>query len=214
MTSYGQIEVGRIGMGCCDASDASDVHVLSDICAVTSSPRRIKGPTELHSALTLTVVIPAAPKVLINTELDDCAIFESRRCSCPLGELGLTMHLRDIRSYGKLTDEGVTVLESEWTHVLEDVLPRHFGGSAIDYQLLEEEDEAGLSRITLIVDPGIPIASDADIVRVALEALGQRSLGAEAARQVWSRTGTLRVRRMRPVATGQGKMESIGRARS
>jgi hypothetical protein len=214
MTTYGQVEAGRIGMGCCEADDASDVHVLSDVCSVVMSSRRLPPLVEPRAALDLTVLVPTAPKVILNTGLDDCAILETRTCGCALGRLGLTTHLRSIGSYGKFTSEGVTVLESEIAHIVEAVLPARFGGTAIDYQLLEEEDETGRARVTLVVNPALPMPADAELIRAVLEGLGRESLGAEAARQVWARTGSLTVRRARPVVTARGKMNAVYRVRT
>jgi hypothetical protein len=209
MTAYGQVEAGRIGMGCRDAEAPDDVHVLADVCAVIAS--REGSAAEPLSALHLTVLAPTAPKVLLNAELDDFGILETKACGCPLGRLGLTTHLHNIRSVGKFTGEGVTLLESEMAHIVEEVLPRRFGGTAIDYQVLHEEDEQGMARVTLLVSPDIPIQSDADILRTALDALSHESLGAEAARQIWVQTGTLRVRREHPRPTARGKLAPVYR---
>ena len=43
---------------------------------------------------------------------------------------GFTTHLREVRSYSKLTGEGVTLIGDEMIHLLEHVLPARFGGSA------------------------------------------------------------------------------------
>jgi hypothetical protein len=96
-------------------------------------------------------------------------------------------------------------------HVVEEVLPRRFGGTAIDYQVLQEEDAHGIARVTLLVSPDIAIPSDADVIQTMLDALSHESLGAEAARQIWAQSGTLRVRRERPVATARGKLAPVYR---
>lgn len=58
---------------------------------------------------------------------------------------GFTEHLREIRSFHKLSGEGMTLVGSEMITILEEVLPR-FRGSPLDHQLLEEEDERRGSR--------------------------------------------------------------------
>ena len=73
--------------------------------------------------------------------------------SCPLERYGYTEHISRIRSYSKLTGEGVTLVGSEMLRILEEVLPSRFGGSPLDYQLLEEEDEQGFTRLHLLVSP-------------------------------------------------------------
>ena len=76
-------------------------------------------------------------------------------CGCPLDSLGWTTHLHGIRSFEKLTAGGMTFLDSSVMRVLDEVLPARFGGGPTDYQLLEEEGDDGLSRVTLLVHPAI-----------------------------------------------------------
>ena len=54
-----------------------------------------------------------------------------------------------IRSYEKLTGEGVTFMGSELLTLLEKILPGKFGGSVSDYQLVEEE-AGGATRVSLL----------------------------------------------------------------
>lgn len=70
---------------------------------------------------------------------------------CPLEDLGLTDHLRQVRSFSKLTGEGVTLIGSDVVHILEEVLPARYGGSPLDYQMMEVEDEDGFTRLWLLV---------------------------------------------------------------
>ena len=176
------------------------------MCAVVTYPRQVPCSDVIVPALNVTSLLPAAPKILINAESDDYGILETRSCGCPLEAVGFTTHIREIRSFGKLTGEGVTMVGSEMLHILEDVLPGRFGGSALDYQLIEEEDSEGFTHVSLIVSPEIPIADESQIVSAVLEAMSTESLGAEAARQIWSQTGTLQVRRERPFLTARGKL--------
>ena len=48
-------------------------------------------------------------------------------------------HLHTIRSFEKLTAGGMTFVDTDVVRVLEEVLPRRFGGGPIDYQLIEDE---------------------------------------------------------------------------
>ena len=90
--------------------------------------------------------------------------------------------------------------------VLEKVLPGIFGGSALDYQLLEEEDERGFTRLSLVISPKISIPSEAVVVEAVLDALGRRSVADSLTRAIWARAGTLRIRRMEPIRTARGKL--------
>jgi len=76
----------------------------------------------------------------------------------PAGKLGYTEHLSHIGSYGKLTSEGATLIGDEMLPILEETLPARFRGSPLDYQLCEEEDDQGLSRLTVRVSPNIKLA--------------------------------------------------------
>jgi hypothetical protein len=98
------------------------------------------------------------------------------------------------------------MIGSEMLNILEDVLPSRFGGSPLDYQLLEQEDEQGFTRLYLVVDPQINIPDEQAVVDVTLDALRQTSAQADAARSVWQSAGTLRVRRAKPVWTARGKL--------
>jgi hypothetical protein len=89
--------------------------------------------------------------------------------------------------------------------ILEEVLPARFGGPSLDYQLLEEEDERGFTRLSLIVSPRIEVADESRVVQTVLDALGKSSTAADIARAVWTQAGTLRVKRMEPILTSRGK---------
>ena len=39
--------------------------------------------------------------------------------------------------------------------ILEEVLPKRFGGTPLDYQLLESEDGGGLTRVSLLIGPAV-----------------------------------------------------------
>jgi len=114
--------------------------------------------------------------------------------------------LRLVRSFSKLTGEGVTLVGSEMIRILEEVLPARFGGSPLDYQLLEEEDERGFTRLSLLVHPRIEIADEAVVIEAVQEALRESSVAADLARAIWDHAGALRVKREEPVWTARGKL--------
>ena len=82
---------------------------------------------------------------MINVESDDYGVLVKRDCGCPFGSLGFDQHLHGIRSYDKLTSEGMTFLGGELITLVEEILPARFGGHPTDYQFVEEE-EGGLKR--------------------------------------------------------------------
>ena len=205
MTDYGAAEAGRFAVACAKARDETDVHLLVDAYAFITWPRQVSDAGPTVDSFHVTHLHPSASKLLLNVELDDYGLLEERSCGCPLDTHGLRVHLRQIRSFAKLTGEGVTLVGCEMVHILEDVLPARFGGSSLDYQLVEEEDEAGLTRLTLLVSPSVPIADEREVIEAIHAALARESLAADMARAFWAQAGTLRVRREAPRVGSGGK---------
>jgi hypothetical protein len=91
-------------------------------------------------------------------------------------------------------------------HILQEVLPVRFGGSPLDYQLLEQEDERGFTRLSLLVSPKVEIENESEVIEAVLEALRRGSVAADLARSIWSQAGTLHLKRMEPIWTARGKL--------
>ena len=206
MSGYWFTEVGAVGMGCARPVDENDIHLFKDCLALIQCPRQVPGTDIIVDAFHFTSLLPTAPKLMLNVESDDYGVIESRSCGCPLEAYGFTEHLRHIRSFRKLTGEGVTLVGSEMIHILEEVLPARFGGSPLDYQLLEEEDESGFTRLSLLISPRIEIADETAVIEAMLEALGQSSVAADLARAIWSQAEALQVKREEPIWTARGKL--------
>ena len=206
MPGYWFTEVGAVGMGCARPADENDIHLFRDAVALTQHPRQVSDTAFSVDAFYFTSLLPTAPKLMLNVESDDYGVIEQRCCGCLLESYGFTEHLRHIRSFSKLTGEGVSLVGSEMVRILEEVLPARFGGSPLDYQLLEEEDEQGFTRLILVVSPKIKVADETEVIEVVLEALRQSSVAADLARAVWSQAQTLRVKRMEPLLTARGKL--------
>jgi hypothetical protein len=193
---YSMSELGPVAMACADGAAVDDVHILLSKVAII---RRADG------ALLFTSLDPSCPKQMFNTETGDTATMEQRSCGCVFGELGFDLHLRGIRSYEKLTSEGTHFLGMELLALLEEVLPKAFGGAPSDYQLVEEE-ERGLSRVTLVVSPRIGAVDEEQVRRTALGFLSGQSRGHGVMTSVWQDGSTLRVARREPYVTGAGKI--------
>ena len=193
-------EVGRVGMGCARPVDGNDLHFRKDGLALIQYPRSVLG-SRIVNAFYFTTLLPTAPKVLLNVESDDYGVIEQRSCGCLLEQYGFTDHLREIRSFRKLTGEGVTLVGGDMERILDEVLPARFGGSPLDYQFIEEEDGNGFTRLTLAVSPKVQIADEAAVVDVVL-----RALPGDNVRALWEQAKTLRVKRMEPVSTSRGKI--------
>ena len=199
-------EAGVVGQSCAHPIDENDIHFFKDVLALIQYPTKVPGSDMVVDAFHFTSLLPTAPKLLLNVESDDYGVIEERRCGCPLEAYDYTEHLRHIRSFRKLKGEGVTLVGSEMVRILQDVLPARYGGSPLDYQLLEEEGMNGFTRLTLLVSPKIEIHDEQQVIETVLEALGQGSVSADLARAMWRKAGTLRVKRSEPIWTARGKL--------
>lgn len=197
---------GRAGAACVNPADQTDVHFLSDRRALIQYPRKVPGSDLVVDAFNFTMLSPGAPKVLLNVETDDFGVIETRSCGCPLEELGYKTHLRDIYSFSKLTGEGVTLVGSEMIRILEEVLPSRFGGGPLDYQLIEEEGEQSLTRLSLVIHPRVKIEDESQVISAVLKELSKRDGAASMAGTIWAQSGTFRIRRMEPIGTARGKL--------
>jgi hypothetical protein len=213
-TSFAQSEAGRIGEGCCAPSDPTDVHLLTGFCAMISHPRELSEPAARVETLHLTTILPQAPIIMLNTELDDCGTIEQRACGCPLHELGMDIHLRNIYSYDKLTAEGVTVLGSDMVRILEEVLPTRIGGTSQDYQFLEAENAEGLTRLSLLVSPRVHIENEQMVRDIILDYIRKTGPGGVSAEGILQQAETLRIERREPIWTDRGKLLTLYKARS
>ena len=207
-TSYGSSETGRVGFGCADPAEMNDVHFLDGQAALIQHDRTVPGTDIEVPAFLFTMLHPASPLVLINGESDDYGTVERRSCRCLLGELGLDTHLGEIRSFRKLTGGGMTLIGSDMVRILEEVLPARHGGSPLDYQLVEDEDEDGFTRFHIRVSPRLKIADDEAVARTFVEAID--SMGGLAGVSHQMRQGEMiAVDRTEPEWTGRGKLMSL-----
>lgn len=208
---YWMIEAGFLAQGCAAPRDETDVHLFADAFAVVGPPAvaATGGERSLH----LTTLLPTAPKLMLNVEVDDLAVVERRACSCPLGDLGLEVHLRQIRSQRKLTGEGMTLLAGEVVQLVEEVLPERFGGTPLDYQLVEEEDARGFTVLTVVADPRLGAMDEAAVREAVLATLQAGSPNQRHSGLTWRGAGSVRLRRAEPLATGQGKLPPLVVAR-
>jgi hypothetical protein len=196
---YTMSEVGRIGIGCSAGCSSDDVHFLSDSVAMIQRRRRVEHIDRFVDTFLYTPLLPSAPKMVLNLESDDCGEVRTRSCGCLFGELGLDQHLSNIRSYAKLTGSGMTMIGSGFVRILEEALPRKYGGAATDYQLLEEEDIQGRTRLSLVIDPKIGAVDEGEVVATVLDELrGSDDAGGLTA-SLWTQAKALRVKRMAPV---------------
>ena len=206
--TYGTSEMGSIGVQCALSEETDGVHLFQDGVAVVSRARRL-GVGESVDALLVTSFLPTCPKLMLNVEIGDYGTLEDRACGCRLGRLGYGRHLHGIRSFEKLTGEGATIHVADLQEVLEEVLPRRFGGTSTDYQLLEEQTSGGLPRYVFLVSPEVGAIDERALVRVFREEVGRLRRPYPFMLDQWTQGDAIRVRRERPRFTGRGKLASF-----
>ena len=192
---YSMSEIGRVACACSRPQAPDDMHFMSDKLATIQRERGGLWHTTLGSA---------SPKIMINVESGDYAVMSERECGCPLGELGLTRHLQRVRSYEKLTTEGNHFLGSDLDTLLEEVLPRRFGGAPTDYQLVEEEVD-GLSKVSVVVGPRIGQVAEEDVLSTVFGFLREQPRNRLMA-DFWAQGEALRVVRCEPELTAAGNL--------
>src|SRR5262249_18607821 len=161
-----------------------------------------------------TSLLSSDPQLLFNVENGDYGILEERDCGCAMERAGLKVHLHHIRSYEKFTSEGMNYFYGDLFDIFEQRLPAEFGGGPGDYQLVEEEDEQGRTRLTLRVDPKIANLDEAKVIERLREHLASGSWQKEFQVRVWYDAGTFRIRREAPHASARGKILPLHLSRS
>jgi hypothetical protein len=203
---YGIIEAGPIGLGCLAPEATDDVHLLHDLVAAIQPGADSADSGLAADALLFTSLRGTAPFILLNVSMGDRATMTAERCGCPLERLGWASHLRDIGSLEKLTTAGMSFLDTDVIRVLEEVLPARFGGGPTDYQIVEEEGEAGEPRLRLLVSPRVgnvdpDAVSDAFLTALSVGSGVERVMGL-----MWRQGRLLRVERRSPQPTATGKI--------
>jgi hypothetical protein len=212
VTRYGAMDAGGgIGYGCEAGVESDDVHVVSDLHAVIQSRDTAPG---VAAPLYLTSLSPRAPHAMINVALGDSAVLSECQCGCPLQSLGWTTHAHTIRSPEKLTAGAVNLLDVDIIRIIEEVLPRAFGGSPLDYQLVEDEDDAGRSVVRLLIAPEVGIADEAAVKQVLLREIGSQGGAQQIMALAWAETDAIRVERRAPYVTAGGKILHVHSARA
>jgi phenylacetate-coenzyme A ligase PaaK-like adenylate-forming protein len=203
--TYAANEMTSAAGACATPRAADDVHFADHRNAVIARPRALPdGP--VVEALLFSSVSPAAPKLMLNTDLGDYARVERRDCECALGRLGLRTHLSDIRSFEKLSGEGTSFACSNIDSILEEVLPARFGGASTDYQLLEQEGEGGATCLVLRVHPAIGALDEAALRAALLAELERGGVVEQYQARLLARVGAVTIRRQPPLLTRGGKI--------
>ncbi len=207
-SNYYMVELGGyLGLACASAEEFDDVHLLTDKVAVVQRDKKLDDEATV-GALSYTTLHPLSPKVLINLASDDYGVLRRRDCGCPIGRNGFALHLHGIRSYDKLTSEGVTFIGSDLIRLVEEVLPTCFGGSATDYQLVEG-DVHGLPSVAIVVSPRIGVIDEGDVIETTISFLCSSGRSQAMMAEMWRTSRTLRVVRRQPYVTAAAKIPAL-----
>ncbi len=206
---YGCNELMIIGQGCPKPVNSDDMHFLSDKLAVIQHERRVEHSDISVNSFLFTTLWETSPKVFLNTETGDYGIIERRKCGCTFDKLGYSEHIHTIRSFEKLTAEGVTFIGSNLISLIQDTLPSQFGGDGTSYQFVEDETKEGLTKLFVLVSPEIGEVDEDKLKKAIFNSLcgGPNLFGG--ARLMWNQADTINIKRQYPIPTRRGKIVPI-----
>lgn len=212
---YGAIDTGRIGIGCLHPASCDDMHLMADrFAAILLAADTGAGVDAGAGAaaggrrLLLTSLVPELHRSMLNLDVGDLAEPLDRRCGCPFEQLGFLPHLHAVHSRQKLTVEGATIAADRVHSLASDLLPSACGGSPTDYQIVEEEDGNGFTRLVVRVHPAL--AADERQVIHAVEGVLAAATGGATAERL-RRAGVVTVRREPPRLSHGGKSLPVER---
>ena len=205
VATYGSSEAGGIGVQCQNSQLTDEVHVFSDAVAVILHP--LAEPIESEAqAIAFTSLLPSIPKILFNTIIGDYGVLSEKDCACGLGALGYRTHLHSIRSFEKFTGDGVTVLGADILQVIDQVLAPRFGGSGLDYQLIETQDSRGIAAYTLRISPSVGKIDERACLEAFKQALIEQRAPYRLMLELWDRVSPIQILRAPPLMTSRGKI--------
>lgn len=209
-------ECGEIACQCPVGQESDDLHVLTDVLALRQYQRAVDQDGVTVPAYLVTSLLPHAPIVMVNVEVGDYGGLVERRCGCFLDRVGYHLHAHTIRSFEKLTAEGETYFGPWLITLIEDILPREFGGDMRHYQLVEAEDEQGFTKLYVLASPQLGEIDQEALRTTVLRELGHIGSFPSPERHiqdVWGEAKTIQVLRREPLATVTGKVLHLHRER-
>ena len=207
----GSGELGQLGYGCLTRATAGDLHHYADHHALIQPGPGSTVPGLRPQTLLFTALRSSARLVLINCSVGDQAELVEDDCGCPLAGLGWRTRLRGLCSHEKLTTGGMGFLDVDVVRILEEVLPRRFGGGPADFQLVEGEGESGEPRLRLLAHPALGPLDAGTVADAFFEALGPGSGVERIMALQWRESRSLVVERRAPLVTAVGKIQHLHR---
>jgi len=206
---YGISEAGVIAAGCNKPHGESDhCHLYSDTTAITPHECKVAHSDTTVDSYLFTSILYEAPKLLLNVGMGDFGDIYEESCDCGFGQVGFNVHLSNIRSYEKLTGEGVTFVDTDFLWIIEKKLPAMFGGRSTDYQLIETEHSNGLPRLELLISPTVGAIDEAQVTNTFMSLLkrAEDKGWAQSGTEMWRQSSILQTVRAFPVPTAGGKI--------
>jgi hypothetical protein len=203
---YGPGGLFGAALGCGNPCFIDEMHVPQTMFTFVEHPKPLDYGGPLFHPLMQTTTHPTAPRFLFNVENGDCATIITRDCGCPLQKVGFTQHIHTVRSFEKMTSEGMNYSATDLFDLLENTIPSEFGGEPGDYQLVEEEDERGQTRLTLVVHPEVGELDNEKLLSRLQVGLAQGSRNHRFIAKVWQDAGAFRIKRELPHASARGKI--------
>jgi hypothetical protein len=201
-------EGGIVAYGCANPDVVDDMHLLTDRIILINHTRTMDHFDDSINAFLFTTFLPESPKILLNVETGDEGIMTTRRCGCGFEHYGYTTHISAIRSFEKFTSEGMSFQAADLIRIVEEVLPKQYGGSVSDYQVIGETIDRHTTKIHLNISPRIGQINEDEVIGVVLHEL--KLINALMA-DFWSKAGTIKVERRDPIPTKRGKVFSFYR---
>ena len=203
---YSSMEAGLMGFNCHHSSAPDDMHVIRDRVALIQAGTGQTASGLPPKSLLVTTLTTRNPFDFINFSTGDQADMQQMDCGCPLEGIGWSPHIKNIRSFEKLTGGGITFLDYDLIRVLEEVLPQRFGGAPTDYQMVEDEDSDGLPVLRLLVRPSLGEMNPDEVERVFLNALSHGGGAQKVAAEQWRDGQVLKLERRDPIMTPAAKI--------
>jgi len=206
---YAFMEAGSVGFGCQKRQSCDEVHLAKDSVVLIQHKKNIQSLGHSLDAFLFTSILPLSRKILINVENGDYGEVQKSNCDCSLSQLGLEISIRNIRSFEKLTAEGTTIFIEDLTDLLENIMPKKFGGGVLDYQIVEEEI-GSKTKLNLYVSPTIKNINLEKVRQSFLAELRKKILHGHYKAELLEKAETLLVKVREPICTKAGKIFTLG----
>lgn len=208
---YGISEAGVIAAGCDKAHAASDhCHMYKDTTAIITHKHQVPHSDMTVDSFLFTSLLYESPKLLLNVGMGDYGEISTGGCDCEFAGIGFDTNVSSIRSYEKLTGEGVTFVDTDFLRIIEKELPEQFGGKSTDYQLVEEEDARGLTQLRLLVSPRVGSVNESEVLGTFLALLktaeDSPESWAQSGTEMWKQSEIVKINRGFPIPTASGKI--------